>query len=68
MKKHILEQKAFIYNLPKSLPVMDGYEYDDGKGYWINQTNKTPAIEDQSFAVPRTKKADVETGEDRKGE
>lgn len=68
MEKHILAEKAFTYDLPRTTPNMVGYEFDNEKGYWVNQSSKKPAIKDPLFAAPRTKKADVETGEDRKGE
>lgn len=68
MKEHILKEKAFTYDLPRTAPDMSGYEFNDTNGYWVNQWNKQPCIEDPSFAAPRTKKADIETGEDRKGE
>lgn len=68
MKKHILKEKAFVYELPRTEPKMDGYEFNDENGYWINQSNKKACIKDPSFAAPRTKKHDIETGEDKKGE
>lgn len=68
MKKHILEKKAFVYDLPRTDPDMTGYEFEDDKGYWVNKNSKKPSIEDPQFAAPRTKKADIETGEDKKGE
>ncbi|NLP35076.1 MAG: hypothetical protein GX359_07775 [Clostridiales bacterium] len=68
MKEHILKEKAFVYELPRTQPNMAGYEFNDENGYWINQKNKKPCIKDPSFAAPRTKKHDIETGEDKKGE
>lgn len=68
MKEHILREKAFTYDLPRTSPDMSGYEFNDEKGYWINQSNKQPCLNDSSFAAPRTKKGDIETGEDKKGE
>ena len=68
MKKHILEKKAFVYDLPRTDPDMTGYAFDDEKGYWINKKSKGPSIEDTQFVAPRTKKEDIETGEDKKGE
>ncbi|MDD3503426.1 MAG: hypothetical protein PHE63_05015 [Eubacteriales bacterium] len=68
MKKHILTEKAFVYELPRTAPNMAGYEFNDEKGYWVNQNSKKPSIKDPSFAAPHTKKADAETGEDKKGE
>ena len=68
MKEHILKEKAYTYDLPKNTLDMPGYEFSDEKGYWVNQSDKQPCIKDPLFAAPRTKKADVETGEDKKGE
>jgi len=68
MKEHILREKAFIYDLPRTLPDMSGYEFDSEKGYWVSQNDKQPCIDDPFFAAPRTKKGDIETGEDKKGE
>lgn len=67
-KEHILMEKAFIYDLPQDKPDMTGVYFDNIKGYWLNQSNNQPCIESKIFAAPRTKKADIETGEDRKGE
>jgi len=67
-KEHILKEKAFVYDLPQTEPEMTGYYFDNIKGYWLNQENNQPCIESPTFAAPRTKKADIETGEDKKGE
>jgi len=68
MKEHILLEKADVYELLKTQPNMAGYEFNDEDGYWVNQYNKKPCIKDPSFAAPRTKKHDIETGEDKKSE
>lgn len=68
MKKgHILLENAYIYDLPINSPDMTGVSFDNIKGYWVNQ-NKQASVEDKDFSAPRSKKADVETGEDKKGE
>ncbi|MFZ7122071.1 MAG: hypothetical protein ACOWWH_14115 [Eubacteriaceae bacterium] len=71
-KQHILIEKAFIYNSPnfyqiKKVPRQ--YKYDKISGYWIKFNNRdAPAITDSTFSKPITKKHDIETGEDQKGE
>ena len=68
MKEHLLLAKAYIYPLPKSEPILDGCEFDDKKGYWINIQNDMPFIFDEKGRRPQSKKCDNETGEDQKGE
>ena len=67
MRKHMLLEKAFVYPLPKERPKLSGYSFSSDKGYWIREDG-IPLVEDHSIPKPRTKKEDVETGEDRKGE
>lgn len=67
-QEHVLEKKAFIYDLPSAEPDMEGFHYNTIKGYWTMENSDQPCIESAVFAAPRTKKADVETGEDKKGE
>jgi len=67
--KHILLEKAFKYDIPKQHEkLFTGYNYDDVKGYWINTTDGKPLMHEDAGFRPRTKKEDIETGEDRKGE
>ena len=66
---HILIEKAFKYNIPKQTEkLFEEYKYDDLKGYWINIANGNPLMTENVDFKPRTKKEDIETGEDRKGE
>lgn len=66
---HILIEKAFKYNIPKqNEKLFEAYKYDDLKGYWINISNGNPLMNENVDFKPRTKKEDIETGEDRKGE
>jgi len=67
MKKHILLEKAFVYPIPKKKPKLSGYNFSAEKGYWIREDG-LPLVEDDSTPKPKTKKHDVETGEDQKGE
>jgi hypothetical protein len=66
--KHVLLEKMFIYPIrPEGTALID-FEYDEIKGYWKNKNNQSPLIFDLAAVGPRTKKEDLETGEDRKGE
>ncbi len=64
---HILLRKAFIYPLPKEHPNMSGMLYDHKRGFWVDAAGR-PAVTDPNFHGPRSKKCDIETGEDQKGE
>jgi len=66
--KHILIEKAFIYKKKQKKFKNKNYIYNHSLGYWIQKNNKKPAIYDTEFPVSMTKKADIETGEDQKGE
>lgn len=68
MGKHLLLEKAVVYPLPKSNPKMEGYFFDDLKGYWVNKQTGAPMMLDENCQRPQSKKNDIETGEDRKGE
>jgi hypothetical protein len=68
MRKHILLQKAVVYDVPIIKQTIPGYEYRTEDGFWVNKTTSTPLMFDDIDFKPRTKKEDIETGEDRKGE
>ena len=68
MKRHILLQKAFIYEIPKIRQEIEGYEYRAEDGFWVNQSTGIPLMFDDIDFRPRTKKEDIEKGEDRKGD
>ena len=70
----ISQQNHILLKLAKTYPVFTGElappngRYDLLKGVWISE--ETGAFLSESLDFPRvaTKKADVETGEDQKGE
>lgn len=68
MKGHLLLEKAYVYPLPKALLEPDGCVYDSKKGYWVLNGTEQPFILSECSRPPRSKKCDVETGEDQKGE
>lgn len=68
MKRHILLDKAYVYeNIPKQL-IPEGCSYDRIGGFWrLDNTGEIMMIGNYAQR-PETKKCDVETGEDQKGE
>lgn len=68
MKEHLLLEKAYIYPLPKSTPDMHGCRFDHPNGFWVMEESGEPLVLDLSGQGPRSKKCDLETGEDQKGE
>lgn len=69
MKNHILVDKTSSYE-KKQLSDPDGYSYDKRKGAWVSRQTKEFLVKSKDPRRPRpsTKKEDVETGEDLKGE
>lgn len=67
-KKHILIEKAHLFYDKKKENNMELHRYDSEKGYWKNLKTNCASINDESFKRPATKKCDIETGEDKKGE
>jgi hypothetical protein len=67
-QKHLLIRKAYVYEVPRKKPKLEGYFFDTINGYWIDKDNNLPYVFDVKRPKPQTKKADVETGEDQKGE
>ena len=68
MKNHILLNKMSVYKINQQTEKLENYFYCHEKGYWLNKLTYSPLIFEKNSIGPRTKKADVETGEDRKGE
>lgn len=66
--KHILLNRAFEYRKRKDITPPKDYVYNSILGAWINPTSKLPLILAEDFKAQGTKKLDVETGEDNKGQ
>jgi|GEM_PF-744038 hypothetical protein len=66
--RHFLIERAYIYPRNTSPKKIEEAEYDPIAGYWIMKNSQKPAVEDPTFSGPKTKKADLETGEDQKSE
>lgn len=68
MMKHILLNRALKYRKRKDITPPSNYEYNSILGMWYNLTDGEPLIFADSFKAQATKKFDIETGEDNKGE
>ncbi|MFI0426816.1 MAG: hypothetical protein ACH34V_07665 [Flavobacterium sp.] len=66
--KHILLQKALKYKQRKEIEDPKGFSFDSLIGAWINNVDKSLLILSKDFKALGTKKEDVETGEDQKGQ
>lgn len=68
MKEHILLDKTYVYeDIPKDLKPQ-GCSYDRVSGLWrVDSTGEVMMVGNYAQR-PETKKCDVETGEDQKGE
>ncbi len=64
---HVLLENAKKYISNKLSHIHDGYEYSDD-GYWVSVEDGSPLVQSEALASLSTKKEDVETGEDHKGE
>lgn len=66
--------KHLLLNLAKTYPVFTGDLapqngiYDLLQGVWLSRETGVPLAESGNSPISMTKKADVETGEDQKGE
>lgn len=68
MREHVLLDKAYVYeDIPREL-TPQGCSYDRRAGLWrFDSTGEVMMISDYAQR-PETKKCDIETGEDQKGE
>lgn len=66
--KHILLQKALKFKKRKIIKEPENYFYDNKLGAWMNIFNGSSLINSRNFRALATKKEDIETGEDHKGE
>lgn len=66
--KHILLQKAFIYKKREKITPPIGYEFNCFLGAWVSISDKSLLVNHENFPWKGTKKNDIETGEDQKGQ
>ena len=67
-KKHILLKYATTYKRFTGSLAPVGCHYDSYIGAWIVSNTGKLLVETSNPPTPTTKKADIETGEDQKGE
>ena len=68
MKNHILLEKAIKYDIPERNLTPNGCSYRANDGYWVENSSNTVMMKSDNPQKPVTKKYDIETGEDHKGE
>jgi len=66
--QHILLKYASTYELFSNSLAPDGCYYDQNIGAWIVSETGELFIRTPNRPGPKTKKEDIETGEDQKGE
>lgn len=68
MREHILLEKAYVYeNISRDLKP-NGCTYDRNSGLWrVDDTGEVMMVSNYA-QKPQSKKCDIETGEDQKGE
>jgi hypothetical protein len=70
-KRHLLTGRAFKFpNRPSTAPQIPGAEYDARAGFWRSAADGQALVREENSreVFPSTKKFDIETGEDAKGE
>lgn len=67
MKEHILLERARRYPEPTRVLTPVGYVFQEASGYGAKDGTNRPMMLDNPRCVA-TKKCDIETGEDQKGE
>lgn len=66
--QHILLQNAFIYKKRKEIEIPIGFIYDKHFGAWKSMKDGELLVENKNYPGGGTKKCDIETGEDQKGQ
>lgn len=67
-QKHLLLKRAFIYSITPKSKEPDNCHYDMVLGGWIFDNEFLVKSQNPERPKPQTKKGDLETGEDQKGE
>ena len=68
MKDHIIIEKAKKYSIPNQNITPVGCTYKDKEGFWVEDLSNIAMMKSGNPQKPVTKKFDIETGEDHKGE
>lgn len=65
---HIILDNAKRYKVMGNVEKPKGYFYDDIVGYWRNELDGKAYVKSINYSSAVSKKHDIETGEDEKGE
>ena len=65
---HAILERAKRIALPAEFEPPTGYRYDTKRGYWVHSLTDVAYVMSGDLRPPMTKKHDIETGEDQKGE
>lgn len=68
MREHILLEKAYRYQDPIKAMTPSDCMYQEKKGYWTKISTGEALMLSSDSRKPMSKKCDIETGEDQKGE
>lgn len=68
MKNHILIEKANKYGISEQNLTPNECTYYAKEGFWVENLSNTAMMKSNNPYKPTTKKEDIETGEDQKGE
>lgn len=68
MKQHILLEKAYCYSEPSAITAPENCTFVEKSGYWKNNFTNEIMMLSADPQRPQTKKHDLETGEDQKGQ
>ena len=68
MREHIILEKAKRYSAPDGVTAPDGCLYKAHEGFWVEKGTNAPMMRSDNPRKPISKKCDIETGEDQKGE
>lgn len=66
--EHILLQKSLKYRKRKEIETPKNYSFNSIVGAWINNSDQSFLIQSSDFNALGSKKEDIETGEDQKGQ
>ncbi len=68
MKDHIIIEKAKKYDITNQNLTPIGCTYNSKDGFWVDNTSNIAMMKSSKMQASATKKCDIETGEDQKGE
>lgn len=65
---HVVIKQIITFPIPASPMIPGGFTYSFVDGMWVDSETNQPLVQTAHMRDPESKKNDVETGEDQKGE